>query len=66
VAVRSTFVEGSGTLVTKEDRDMEQVVVSGVTGIATRRRSRLSECRTSRGSPPASSARSALPTSWWT
>ncbi len=32
VAVRSTFVEGSGTLVTKEDRDMEHVVVSGVTG----------------------------------
>src|SRR5207245_100262 len=25
-------VEGSGTLVTKEDRDMEQVVVAGVTG----------------------------------
>jgi len=32
VAVKSTFVEGSGTLVTKEDRGMEQVVVSGVTG----------------------------------
>jgi len=32
VAVKSTFVEGGGTLVTKEDRDMEQVVVSGVTG----------------------------------
>jgi aspartate kinase len=32
VVVKSTFVEGSGTLVTKEDRDMEQVVVSGVTG----------------------------------
>lgn len=32
VVVKSTFVEGDGTLVTKEDRDMEQVVVSGVTG----------------------------------
>src|SRR5881409_2688215 len=32
VEVRSSFKEGSGTLVTKEDRDMEQVVVSGVTG----------------------------------
>jgi len=32
VVVKSTFVAGSGTLVTKEDRDMEQVVVSGVTG----------------------------------
>src|SRR5437667_68052 len=32
VVVKSTFVEGSGTLVTKEDRDMEQVVVAGVTG----------------------------------
>ncbi len=32
VVVKSTFVEGSGTLVTKEDRDMEQAVVSGVTG----------------------------------
>jgi aspartate kinase len=32
VVVKSTFVEGGGTLVTKEDRDMEQVVVSGVTG----------------------------------
>ena len=32
VVVKSTFVEGSGTLVTKEDRDMEQVMVSGVTG----------------------------------
>jgi aspartate kinase len=32
VVVKSTFVDGSGTLVTKEDRDMEHVVVSGVTG----------------------------------
>src|SRR5881398_2767504 len=32
VVVKSTFVEGAGTLVTKEDRDMEQVVVAGVTG----------------------------------
>jgi len=32
VAVKSTFAEGSGTLVTKEDRGMEQVMVSGVTG----------------------------------
>src|SRR5213593_2335265 len=32
VVVKSTFVEGNGTLVTKEDRDMEQVVVAGVTG----------------------------------
>ena len=32
VVVKSTFVDGSGTLVTKEDRDMEQVMVSGVTG----------------------------------
>lgn len=32
VVVKSTFVDGSGTLVTKEDRDMEQEVVSGVTG----------------------------------
>lgn len=32
VVVKSTFVGGSGTLVTKEDRDMEQEVVSGVTG----------------------------------
>jgi aspartate kinase len=31
VRVRSSFTEGEGTLVTKEDRDMEQVVVSGVT-----------------------------------
>jgi len=31
VRVRSSFNEGLGTLVTKEDRDMEQVVVSGVT-----------------------------------
>lgn len=29
--VRSSFTEGVGTLVTKEDPDMEQVVVSGVT-----------------------------------
>ena len=32
VIVKSTFKEGEGTLVTKEDRDMEQVMVSGVTG----------------------------------
>jgi aspartate kinase len=32
VIVKSTFTEGTGTLVTKEDRDMEQVMVSGVTG----------------------------------
>jgi aspartate kinase len=32
VVVKSTFVAGGGTLVTKEDRDMEQVMVSGVTG----------------------------------
>jgi aspartate kinase len=32
VLVKSTFLEGGGTLVTKEDRDMEQVMVSGVTG----------------------------------
>jgi aspartate kinase len=32
VVVKSTFVDGSGTLVTKEDRDMEHMVVSGVTG----------------------------------
>lgn len=31
VRVRSSFNEGLGTLVMKEDRDMEQVVVSGVT-----------------------------------
>ena len=31
VRVLSSFSEGAGTLVTKEDRDMEQVVVSGVT-----------------------------------
>lgn len=31
VRVLSSFTEGKGTLVTKEDRDMEQVVVSGVT-----------------------------------
>ncbi|MBI3995536.1 MAG: aspartate kinase [Nitrospirae bacterium] len=31
VRVLSSFTEGEGTLVTKEDRDMEQVVVSGVT-----------------------------------
>lgn len=31
VRVRSSFNEGEGTLVTKEDRDMEQVEVSGVT-----------------------------------
>jgi aspartate kinase len=31
VRVRSTFSEGMGTLVTKEDASMEQVVVSGVT-----------------------------------
>ena len=30
--VKSTFKKGEGTLVTKEDRDMEQVMVSGVTG----------------------------------
>jgi aspartate kinase len=32
VIVKSTFTEGTGTLVTKEDREMEQVVVAGVTG----------------------------------
>ncbi|HEV8242985.1 MAG TPA: aspartate kinase [Nitrospirales bacterium] len=32
VVVKSTFADGSGTLVTKEDRDMEQMMVSGVTG----------------------------------
>ena len=32
VIVKSTFKKGEGTLVTKEDRDMEQVMVSGVTG----------------------------------
>jgi aspartate kinase len=32
VIVKSTFQEGRGTLVTKEDRDMEQAMVSGVTG----------------------------------
>jgi aspartate kinase len=32
VEVNSSFKEGKGTLVTKEDRDMEAVVVSGVTG----------------------------------
>jgi aspartate kinase len=31
VRVLSSFSDGEGTLVTKEDRDMEQVVVSGVT-----------------------------------
>ncbi len=31
VRVRSTFTEGLGTLMTKEDSSMEQVVVSGVT-----------------------------------
>ncbi len=31
VRVLSTFVEGSGTLLTEEDEDMEKVVVSGVT-----------------------------------
>ena len=31
VRVLSSFSDGAGTLVTKEDRDMEQVVVSGVT-----------------------------------
>jgi aspartate kinase len=31
VRVLSSFNDGEGTLVTKEDRDMEQVVVSGVT-----------------------------------
>ena len=32
VEVTSSFKEGKGTLVTKEDADMEQVAVSGVTG----------------------------------
>jgi aspartate kinase len=32
VEVRSSFKEGQGTLVTKEDADMERMVVSGVTG----------------------------------
>lgn len=32
VVVKSTFQEGPGTLVVKEDADMEQVLVSGVTG----------------------------------
>jgi aspartate kinase len=31
VVVKSSFSEGSGTLVTRPDQDMEQVVVSGVT-----------------------------------
>src|SRR5438552_4619949 len=31
VHVRSTFSEGSGTLVTRPDQDMEQVIVAGVT-----------------------------------
>src|SRR2546428_217843 len=32
VEVKSSFKEGQGTLVTKEDADMERVAVSGVTG----------------------------------
>lgn len=32
VVVKSTFQDGPGTLVIKEDADMEQVLVSGVTG----------------------------------
>lgn len=32
VEVKSTFQEGEGTLVTREDQDMEQAMVSGVTG----------------------------------
>lgn len=32
LVVKSTFQEGPGTLVVKEDADMEQVLVSGVTG----------------------------------
>src|SRR5437867_10734518 len=32
VEVKSSFKEGQGTLVTKEDADMERVTVSGVTG----------------------------------
>lgn len=32
VEVRSSFKEGKGTLVTREDEDMEKVAVSGVTG----------------------------------
>ena len=32
VVVKSTFQDGPGTLVVKEDADMEQVLVSGVTG----------------------------------
>lgn len=32
VVVKSTFQDGPGTLVVKEDKDMEQVLVSGVTG----------------------------------
>ncbi len=32
VEVRSSFKEGKGTLVTREDEDMERVAVSGVTG----------------------------------
>ncbi len=32
VEVKSSFKEGKGTLVTKEDADMERVAVSGVTG----------------------------------
>ena len=31
IHVRSTFKESTGTIVTKEDRDMESVIVSGVT-----------------------------------
>ena len=39
VVVKSSFTEGSGTLVTQPDQDMEQVVVAGVTPTKTRPKS---------------------------
>lgn len=66
VEVNSSFKEGKGTLVTREDADMEGVMVSGVTGDLIRPRLRLSACRIVRASPRGCSARWPQPTSWST
>ena len=67
VHVRSTFKPDPGTLVTREDHSMEDVVVTGIThdrgpgqGLDPAR------ARPARASPPGSSAASARRTSWWT
>ena len=45
VEVQSSFKEGQGTLVAKEDADMERVMVAGVTGDRNRAQTRSWACR---------------------